>query len=320
MRVRFSWSSQRHVEWAPGFEAVISCDDSSLPVHRPSVSGDTASGWIASTPGQAFTITVTQSKPETHFTLRVHLDGKRAEYLVTPNWQMRTLATAGARPSPATFTPFVFAAPSLSPSPSPDSDDDDGAQAPDEATLRGIGTIRLEVARVVLGAVYKTDRTRTGDISPADVARKRGLGQHHIALGDERPGPPWIMRKWSVRPVDARAAGPTVVFEFRYRPREFLLANGIIPRPKRAREPRLDDALDDLRSTKVARLDMEGLAEAAHAGGSPSPVTEVTEDENQSTSSDTHGLDDALAPSYVTESTGQPNIPPSSTFSEPVPS
>ncbi|EJD43723.1 cytochrome P450 [Auricularia subglabra TFB-10046 SS5] len=303
-----------------GFEACISCDDDDLPVHRPSAAGDTASGWIASTPGQAFKITVTQIKPETHFTLRLHLDGKRVEYLVTPNWQLRTLSTAGARPSPSTFTPFVFAAPSLSPALDSDSDEDE-AEVPDEATLREIGTIRLEVTRVVLGAVYKTDLTQTGDLSPADVARKRGLGQHHIALGDERPGPPWIMRKWSVRPVDPRKTGPTVVFEFRYRPREFLLANGIIPRLKRAREARLDESPADQPGAKVARLEAEDATESTHSSDiTPTTVARSTEDTNRSEPCDAHGSTSDVTPLYTIQPTDPPPITLAGTFNDPVPS
>lgn len=120
------------------------------------------------------------------------------------------LSAAGVRPSSTTFAPFVFSA-------EPPTSDADDAEPPDEATLREIGTIRLEVTRVQLVAVVPAPQpTCTGTLSAADVAKKRALAQHHVALGAERVADTWMTRSFQVSTL---GAAPHVVFEFRYRSR-----------------------------------------------------------------------------------------------------
>ncbi|KAH7096193.1 hypothetical protein BKA62DRAFT_720373 [Auriculariales sp. MPI-PUGE-AT-0066] len=219
----------------------------------------TAEGWIASDDGAAFVVRVLQLPQQSpsastatnppqasnsvrvtgDWTLRIHLDGQRVEYLCTRGagfgFATRELSAGGIRRQSETgdgmsFMPFVFRSVSAT-----EGDPVDGsAQTSTGNGGRGkLGTIRLEISLVSVlerhvgpvgptGKLNQEDVERTARMVASNSSTDQGnpaVAPHAIGLGAARPAPAWHLRTYSVEPREPLDAGPWVVFEFNYRPR-----------------------------------------------------------------------------------------------------
>lgn len=239
-----------------GFQVAVVCDEQELETYSTSEEGRVMSGWIASEVGKPFAIRIRQVRPGKHpHTLqRVYMDGTLVSNLLPKNAD--TGVHRGSYPTPTTFAPFQFAAIQTT--------DDPALSAPSKAD-DNLGVIKVELERRIrLGTAPNMSATKDNRLVPAVVHernKKRILGGLSISTGPVQE----VSRIVTVdsKPYKASDPDPYVTFVFKYRSREYLLAEGIVPRPAPAPAKRQRDASpeqeeqEDVKPPKRVCVDVE---------------------------------------------------------------
>lgn len=187
---------------------------------------NTVSCYIASEVGKEFRICWIDGTRMNQCVVACYMDGRPVGG--KPSARTQSGGIEGVYTAAGTVRPFKF-------SPVVTTDDDDIAD-PDNVDP-DLGCIQVEIHRVAgrrnraLQADREQDpqdRGRVHDVGPVHERSKK-LGAHHVALGQE------AFRADGKRPQFLRpnyaGDGPYAVFKFLYRPREILLARGIISPP-----------------------------------------------------------------------------------------
>ncbi|KZV89926.1 hypothetical protein EXIGLDRAFT_838169 [Exidia glandulosa HHB12029] len=218
-------------------EAWVECAGARTPVYGLAVDGRKISGWIVSEPGQSFSIHVRDTLSKSDINARFLLDG----VLGGSNTSRRlgeVLTRSTFRTSLSTARPYQFAEIL--------STDDDTIAYPGQTNLAELGSIRVQVYRVVVVHRYNVGRRHctgdTGQLNQKVLHEKdKKLGGVSVSLGVPQHAPS-SFTKTRKRPYDRNDSGMWVEFEFRYRTRGFLQAQGIIAGPA---VPRVIDLADD---------------------------------------------------------------------------
>ncbi|KAL0953319.1 hypothetical protein HGRIS_004564 [Hohenbuehelia grisea] len=185
-----------------------------------SADGSLASCWIASELGKAFIISWTYtSQHDQHFGGRLLIDGEdMIRAFCPPTTAPRTIQLGHKITSKNTLRPFTFAAIHLT-------DDDSYLDAPQPSSL---GNIKLEIWRLHQPtsdtplAVSEDE----GCISERIVhERAKKIASHRVKLGAPVP----TQQRWTTAQASCTDKQPVATFEFMYRTREFLQAQGIAP-------------------------------------------------------------------------------------------
>ncbi|GJE94863.1 hypothetical protein PsYK624_110390 [Phanerochaete sordida] len=204
------------------FEAFITVGDHNIEEYDVKDDGENKkTGWIASEEGASFAIKV-QNKSSTAVSCTVYIDGRLLNHVLIRPGLLQEIN--GARITPVVIRPFIFSRISVS--------DDDALLHQDIKNLEAIGTVRILIRRVTVDET--STRTRqcfnyeTEDIGIVHE-RKKKAGVHCVSLGKE------ITEQRAQTVVDVQyhdtAEKPHCVFLFRYRSKDFLQAQGILPLP-----------------------------------------------------------------------------------------
>ncbi|KAF8228487.1 hypothetical protein L208DRAFT_243632 [Tricholoma matsutake] len=186
-----------------GFSAWIVADGETLPEYLVAVDNvaDKVSCWIPSTEGQTFTVFWKDHGGKVDTCAFITLDG-----FVVPGrflFGEGVASREGVRTSKTTERPFMF------------QNVDETEESPiDRVSGRPANTIQ-EI--------------------PQTISGKRKAGELRVGFGDERRAYEQYATTWSVKPHDvpgAKTPSTYVSFVFRYRSREFLESQGIIPESK----------------------------------------------------------------------------------------
>ncbi|KAG8964514.1 hypothetical protein FRC05_003795 [Tulasnella sp. 425] len=220
------------------YKVSVRVNDQDVPIYRPEYDEDTktATCWIASEEGQAFTIFCQQAESFRYTSsAEVCLDGSRkpATGIVLGKGRNYFGHITGVRVSQTSRRPFEFASLETT---------DDDAYLDQPLGLKAPGTIHVQMSRVRVtrDSVWKPRRVPEAASIVHEKSKKAGghitrLGKQEVAA----PAPKPIKHK----PYHPSDIDPWVSFEFRYRPAAILQAEGIMPKPQASQNnsPHEDD-------------------------------------------------------------------------------
>ncbi|OSC97107.1 hypothetical protein PYCCODRAFT_1481498 [Trametes coccinea BRFM310] len=193
-----------------GYEAYISCDGQELDTYQANVENDkVVSCYIGTDAGKNFAVHWIDSKPPTHLSVEVRVDGRRIG-VVSHTKGPSKLSTAGLRISLGSHD-FTQG-----------SHDD----ALPSAYSEELGVIEVRMRRVrefiAVPSVAKAPVSGKPSHSAPPKGRRTSVGDNLNARQRE------IQKKTVLRPIliDDK---PYVSFKFLYRPKSFLKRNGMIP-------------------------------------------------------------------------------------------
>ncbi|KAJ3535348.1 hypothetical protein NM688_g6993 [Phlebia brevispora] len=179
--------------------------------------------YIASRTGKSFKVLASNTMPDTDLECFLYVDG-----VLAVSGVVRRRATQylhGVSTGPDTVRPFQFSRLELT------DNDDSVTMAHNEIDLQHLGTIRCDFFRVrVLGPstrehLYTIPPGITNRLVLHEKTKKAGT-QRVLLAEEEKMEPEHRVR---VKSIDSRSGDPFRSFLFRYRPREMLQAQGIIP-------------------------------------------------------------------------------------------
>jgi len=199
----------------------IVVENNALEEFDETQNGDVCSCWVASQEGMNFQVRCKVEASHESFALLVYMDGAFMDgVLFDKNSFERERFIRGCPISADAIRLFAFSKVSMT---------DDETIASPEQRLSNLGTIEMKIWRVsVLGSsdfVYKERQISSNSVIHE---RSKKIGMHHVALrGTE------TSRKTQadVRYLDNIPFATSI---FRYRPIEFLRAQGIVPLEKNA--------------------------------------------------------------------------------------
>ncbi|KAH9922888.1 hypothetical protein B0H21DRAFT_163059 [Amylocystis lapponica] len=203
---------------AHGFDVSISCEGKTLSEYDVQLQDDkTVVCYIPSETGKKFKICWRYVHGQASTSVRSHIDGRSMGGQVCnpgekgDRWGVRTSLTAR---KPFEFSPLVLT-------------DDDNLTSPAGAHP-DLGTVKVEIYRVVRLGHATMDSMQFGPVAEVGPVHEKSkkAGAHCVALGDAqrcKPAP-----RTRVRNLDPPGS-PLVQFVFRYRPRDLLQAQGIMP-------------------------------------------------------------------------------------------
>ncbi|KAH9481198.1 hypothetical protein JR316_0005718 [Psilocybe cubensis] len=203
------------------FSAWIQVDNQPLPEYQIEYSQDgrKATCWIPSEAGKEFQICYRDSERSKTTASKVRIDGHKCAgkiiySKISHPTRSSTSVQKGVSGGNNTLRPFVFSHCRLV--------EDESEQM--VKNLSSIGEIKVKISHVETGSV--TDNH--GHIPPFDELRiyeraKKGI-THGTQLGTAVPREPKHARKVNFKRTQ-------VTFEFRYRPIDILMADGIAPQP-----------------------------------------------------------------------------------------
>jgi len=192
-------------------------DDVALEEYDVDQRGNTYSCWIASQAGKNFVIRCKAEPLLESIALNVYTDGAIA---TSPIFQAslaaREHSIQGCPISADTVRPFAFSKVSLT---------DDETIAAAEQQLTNLGTIEIKIFRV---AVLEISNFVSKELKLPNNSviheRSKKMSMHHVTLQETVAGP--TTKSATTILLDN---APFATFIFRYRPKEFLRAQGIIP-------------------------------------------------------------------------------------------
>ncbi|KAM6500394.1 hypothetical protein JOM56_003408 [Amanita muscaria] len=202
-----------------GFSAWIVVDGKEVPEHLVAVDIDAnrVSCWIPGEEGQSFSVYWKDHGGRIDTCAFITLDG-----FVVPGRFLFGEGVAcreGVRTSRTTERPFIF------------QKVHDEATSTMQAMAKDAGMIALRIKRITRVASKPANELQS---LPSAVLGKRKAGDLFVGFGEEAPAFEQYSSTWSVKPYGQN--GPSckepktyVSFVFRYRTREFLEAQGIIP-------------------------------------------------------------------------------------------
>ncbi|KAL5526324.1 hypothetical protein ACEPAF_8047 [Sanghuangporus sanghuang] len=221
-----------------GFTCWVTSGDLPLQTYSEESLGNVRAAWIASTPGKSFAVHWQDHSGKRIATSgHVLIDGKDvASAIIRPGRQTPVKRT-GAKVRRNVIKPFVFTELSLT--------DDDDLASPYDTSLGRIGSIRIEITRVRLGAEVPFAGYDKAQDPGVVHERAKKAGAHCTNFGDAKHIERARTVSISTAPYDPNEPGPFVVFEFRYRSFEMLKAIGIVQiGRKRLNESATDDVIE----------------------------------------------------------------------------
>ncbi|KAH7106370.1 hypothetical protein BKA62DRAFT_651023 [Auriculariales sp. MPI-PUGE-AT-0066] len=258
-----------------GFSAWIVSNDEELDEYTVTVKDDVVECWIVSKKGQTFAV-CWQNDNERKIATSGHVfvDGNDVASAIMRPQRISHVERNGARISSSNVRPFVFDELQLT--------DDDKIAPVRDPSAQHIGTIRLEITRVVLGAEIEFKPANVGDRGPVHEKAKKA-GSHVTRYGKSQRSAKGKTAAITTAPYDMGRDKPWVTFVFRYRNREFLLAQDIIPNPalrKRAAEAIIIDSDDEDAGQRFKRMKLEPSDDTTQQPGS-SPLFLADDDDDQ---------------------------------------
>ncbi|KDQ14882.1 hypothetical protein BOTBODRAFT_32243 [Botryobasidium botryosum FD-172 SS1] len=209
-----------------GFSAWITSDNQPLEEFRPEIEGAderTVACWIPSEVGRKFEVNWTDIHGGVATAGDVAIDGALKAKCIIHGYRVRATTSAeGVYVSQSQHKPFLF-------SPLQVTDDESTCVrvSPD------LGSISLTIWRVVITEINKPFDPYTVEANehgPVYEQNKQG-GNHVVGFGAPENSRA-VTTKCAAAPYStADAITPWVRFVFRYRPRDLLQANGIVPLP-----------------------------------------------------------------------------------------
>ncbi|EJD47760.1 hypothetical protein AURDEDRAFT_183903 [Auricularia subglabra TFB-10046 SS5] len=232
----------------------VVCDGKELETYVPVVDGRTISGWIASEIGKPFTIAVRQvaSGRRPHTAQHVYVDGVRVRKKVPRSADGHT--HKGFRPTPTTFAPFMFA---------PLKTTDDPTLSAPGSSSDELGTLSIRINRIVrMGSAPRV--AGKARALPDSVVHERDkkhiLGGLSVTSGEAVEKA--VSKETFTRPYKKNDPVPYVTFIFKYRSRDYLIAQDIIPierpavrRDKRGRQSDSGAEVEDAKPAKRICVD-----------------------------------------------------------------
>ncbi|KAI9570454.1 hypothetical protein HD554DRAFT_2082193 [Boletus coccyginus] len=237
------------------FSAWIVSEDKSLPEYLVAIdtNGSKVSCWIPSEAGKNFSVHWRDGGTRVHSCAFISLDGFQVPGRFLSGYG--DASREGVRTGSNTERPFVFVGPSSTSS---------GGQINPDA-----GTIVLKIRRVAIDGARAPNKLQQ---LPGPSGSQSNVC---VGYGDERHAYEQFPRTWQVKPYDGSGNRSYVTFVFRYRSREFLLSQGIIP---------ADDALQIPLAVRRACAMNRRVASAPVPAGnsmlmtpSPTPSPQITE-------------------------------------------
>lgn len=200
------------------FSAWIVSNNQPLPEYLVAVDekGSRVSCWIPSEAGKQFSVHWRDHGSNVHTCSFISLDG-----FVVPGRFLYGTGSAsreGVRSGPTSERPFIFA------------EYRDASSSGD--CNRNAGTIMLKIKRVRLEGHKRANPFQT----IPDESSRATVSGHCVGYGDERPTYEQSPSTWQIKPYDRASNGSYVTFVFRYRPRGFLLSQGIMSEDDRTAE------------------------------------------------------------------------------------
>ncbi|KAI6109523.1 hypothetical protein F5141DRAFT_1115139 [Pisolithus sp. B1] len=240
------------------FSAWIVSNNQPLPEYLVAVDekGSRVSCWIPSEAGKQFSVHWRDHGSNVHTCSFISLDG-----FVVPGRFLYGTGSAsreGVRSGPTSERPFIFA------------EYRDASSSGD--CNRNAGTIMLKIKRVRLEGHKRANPFQT----VPDGSSRATISGHCVGYGDERPTYEQSPSTWQIKPYDRASKGSYVTFVFRYRPREFLLSQGIISVPQRKARP------SQRRVTSAPVATAQATGTLITPSPSPSPNTKKMETMNTS--------------------------------------
>ncbi|KZV82822.1 hypothetical protein EXIGLDRAFT_843396 [Exidia glandulosa HHB12029] len=201
-----------------------------VPVYQAQTSLSGATGWIASVPGERFSVHW-EGPLLTPFCGQLYVDGTHVDGRVVRVGQKPPQASiTHVADGKGTARPLVFSQIALT------DDDRVRRRADDRAALDAIGTIRLEILRIANAApAPRVPKSSLPTTQARFHEKDKKLGGHHAILG--QPTPAHVI---AVAPQYLDDGEPFIVFEFKYRAEDILLAQGIVKRPESSKKTRKD--------------------------------------------------------------------------------
>ncbi|KIP07268.1 hypothetical protein PHLGIDRAFT_425005 [Phlebiopsis gigantea 11061_1 CR5-6] len=215
-------------------ELSVKIGDDRLEEYDTVIEDNEATCWIASEEGKNFTILYINTSQHQDMKCCVEIDGRDAEPSLLPH-RCRALER-GVSTGPDTVLPYAFSRIQLS-------DDDALRDQYARQSVEQLGSIRIAVHRIKIGEVVvgKPWPTRAVPqaIGPVHERMKKG-GAHCVSLGEQVKTKP--QNRYTYTALDD-ANKPHCVFTFRYRSKDILQAQGIIPLIASPRVPPPDTLL-----------------------------------------------------------------------------
>lgn len=244
------------------FSAWIVSNNQPLPEYLVAVDekGSRVSCWIPSEAGKQFSVHWKDHGSNVHTCSFISLDG-----FVVPGRFLYGTGSAsreGVRSGPTSERPFIFAE-YRDPSSSGD-------------CSRNAGTIMLKIKRVRLEGHKRANPFQT----IPDGSSRVTISGHCVGYGDERPTYEQSPSTWQIKPYDKASSGSYVTFVFRYRPREFLLSQGIMSEDDRTAEsavPQRKARPSQRRVTSAPVATAQATSTLITPSPSPSPNTKKME-------------------------------------------
>ncbi|KAG8988537.1 hypothetical protein FRB90_002685 [Tulasnella sp. 427] len=189
-------------------------------------------GWIASQEGKNFSVAFRNDDGEDseHASSgHIFVDGQDVASAILRPGRLYPATRHGPRKSENEVRPFTFSKLELT--------DDDTVADPSDPRAADIGTIQVKIKFVRLGTKVALKKTNAKGIGPVhERAKKSGI--HTTTYNTKQKlaksrgvtnSPLYPNDEWEHH----------VVFTFRYRSKELLMAEGIMPRPEQAQEGNL---------------------------------------------------------------------------------
>jgi len=215
-----------------GFSAIVLVDG--VPAHIYRAEYDTfndklvepledkriMTGWIASEEGKTFSVAFQNDEGEDAEVAscgHIFVDGQDVASAILRPGRRIPVVRHGVRMSTSVTKPFTFSKLKLT--------DDENLADPKDPRAKDLGTIRVEIVFVKLGQVVPLKRVDAEGIDLMhEKAKKAGLHTTKYETSTRTPK----SRAVSTTPLHE---GKHVVFLFRYRPKDVLMADGYMPRP-----------------------------------------------------------------------------------------
>ncbi|KAH8113120.1 hypothetical protein DFH11DRAFT_363268 [Phellopilus nigrolimitatus] len=193
--------------------------------------------WVASEAGKQFSLHWESFMKDVCDNRGVtYVDGIETHSYVSLATSNKEGASMGVKAGLQGIRPYIFSNTALT--------DDDAYlgvdQSPETSELGNI-TLKIYLVYTMNKFVSRSKRWRRVNAREIDLydgaihETTKKFCDHRITLGDAQPfGPPrsgFNRRKLIWKPIDRNDTSPHVIFRFKYRPRAYLQAQGIIPRP-----------------------------------------------------------------------------------------
>ncbi|KZV90882.1 hypothetical protein EXIGLDRAFT_750442 [Exidia glandulosa HHB12029] len=237
-----------------GFNAWITCDGDKLDEYLVEVNakdGDVVECWVPSQAGKSFSVCwQNENKKPTATSGHIFIDGVDLASAIARPGRKSHVERSGAKTTSSHLRPFQFSVLPLT--------DDEKVAPIIDPSVKEIGTIRVEITRVILGAEVPFKAVTVEERGPVHEKAKKA-GAHVTKFGDMKRSTKGRTSAVSNAPYDPDRTTPWVTFIFRYRSREFLMAQDIIPNPSRKRRatPEMVDMTgdDDESARKKVKLE-----------------------------------------------------------------